>query len=192
MSRWPHRCLVTMRPRALVLGLIVLTAGLTGCIGSDGGEGDGSGDDPIEPGSTPDGDENETTPATTERAWERETFNGTVTGFNVPGVGSGNVAPASENMQVTFQASSGIDVLYLNLTAEGGELRMNIADPDCQPGAFSTCEEQVETSGGEASYANETATSGEWNVRIFSNDPVAVQVSYTLSVVQGVNATSSP
>lgn len=182
---------MTMRTHAFLVALLVLTGGLTGCIGSDGSD-DGADDDPIEPGSTPDGDGNETTPATTERTWERETFNGTVTGFNVPGVGSGNVAPASENMQITFQASSGIDVLYLNLTAEGGELRMNIADPDCDATATSTCEEQVETSGGEASYVNETPAGGEWSVRVFSSDPVAAQVPYTLSVVQGVDATPPP
>lgn len=173
-----------MNARALLLAAVLVTAGFAGCIG-----GDDASDDEGEFAST-----NETDPANEtdeqpapQRTWTNETFEGEITGFNAVAVSATN----GDNMQ-TFAAETGIDVLYLNLTAEGGALNMWIGGPDCDVSGnqIPGCADEASTSSGEASYVNETPDAGEWQVRLAVGDPVGVQVSYTLDVVQGLNATA--
>lgn len=176
-----------MSARAWLLGLLVLSAGLAGCIGDGEGEETetSASDDPI------DADANETDGGADEadasRTWTNETFEGQISGFNILVLSGTN----GDAMQ-TFTAETGIDVLFLNLTAEGGAVDMTIGDPDCDVSGnqIPPCAETTSTSGGEASYVNETPTSGEWQVRLAVGDPVGAQVSYTLNAVQGINATA--
>jgi hypothetical protein len=172
-----------MRWSVFLVAALVLT---TGCLGM-GGDDATSTDDTAEPAT----DDNATSEDEPEQAspeptieWRNETYEGTVTGTTVftPGATS-----EGDGQSFTFDAAPGIQTLFVNLTAEGGELTMNVAGPDCE--INSPCEESVETSGGEAQYVNETPTSGEWNVRFFV-EPAGAQVDYTANVVQGVNATT--
>lgn len=173
-----------MRTKAILAGLIVLTAGLAGCIGSDGDESDTSTNDPIEPGSVPEDDGNETADEPVERSWTSETLEGSITGVALPGVGSF----AQGDVAQSFTAPEGVDELYLNLTADS--VQMTIGGPDCDiSGDFvPPC---AETVGGGDSYHNETPASGEWQLEFQPDGPVAQEASYTVDVVQAVNATDA-
>ncbi len=171
-----------MRTHALLLGLIVLTAGLAGCIGSGDDGGDGSGDDPIEPSNTTDpgdGTGEDAAPAT--RSWTNETIEGSVDGVSAPGVASFSTGDVSQS----FTAPSGVDVLYLNLTADS--VQMTIGGPDCDIGG-NTVPPCAETISGGETYRNETPSSGEWQLEFQPSGPVAQGASYTVDVVQGVLA----
>lgn len=171
-----------MRRIAWLLIALALTAGCLGMGEEEPTDAETNAQDPPEPQDEP--ETNETGNATLQRTWTRDTYEGSVTGTGVPfGL---TVVPLSENNNVNFQAEEGIQVLYLNLTTEGGELQMAVGGPGCEANAG--CEESVTTSDGEAQYANETPAPGEWSVRMFPADPVAHSVSYTLEVTQGVEA----
>lgn len=177
--------------RVALLAMVVLTAGCIG-LGDDGED--------AEPASEDGPDEmDEDTPedgaAASEASgltWENETYEGSVTGVTLPGAGSLTVAPLSENNAISFTTTDGVETVVLNLTADGGALQMNIAPPGCESGtAGAACEESVTTEGGEAQYTNASAEPGEWGVTFFAGEPAAAQVSYTLDVTQGVQASAS-
>lgn len=173
-----------MNARALLLAVVLLSAGLAGCVGDDGSEDDG---EFASTNETQPANETDDRPAEPRRTWTNETLEGEISGFNAVAV-SGTMG---DNLQ-TFSAESGIAVLYLNLTAEGGAVDMWIGGPDCDVSGnqIPGCADEASTSSGEASYVNETPAAGEWQVRLAVGDPVGAQVSYTLDVVQGLNATA--
>lgn len=171
--------------RSLLMVALLLAGGLAGCVGDDGSPDEETGTEPAsvdEPSPA-----NETEEADVERTWTNETFEGQLTGVNGVVVSATN----GDTMQ-TFTAETGIDVVYLNLTADGGAVQMTIGGPDCDVSGnqIPPCAETVTTSGGEASYVNETPAEGEWQLRFSVGDPAGAQVSYTVDVVQGVNATA--
>lgn len=120
--------------------------------------------------------------------WQTETFEGTIVGASIPGVGSTAPSPPSEGQSFSFQADQDIEILYVNLTTEGGELAMYVAEPGC--GFNEGCEEIIDSEDGEAQYFNETPDSGEWHVRFFPQDIVTTGVDYTAEVAQGINVTA--
>lgn len=166
-----------MKGRALLLGLLVLASGCLG-IGSDEAE---ESDEDIDAQDTNETDTQEDVEEVNRTEWSTETYEGSISGtsFFAP-------SPPSEGQSFSFSAESGIQTLFINVTTEGGDLTMYVADPDCQPGPDTTCEETVETSSGEGQYVNESAEPGEWNVRFFPSDPVANDVAYTAEVAQGI------
>lgn len=170
--------------RSILVGLLLLTAGLAGCIGSD---------EPADATETPSDQASEDDPASSngttdgpvQRTWTNETFEGQISGISAGGMS----ATQGDGMQ-TFTAEQGIEVLFLNLTAEGGAVEMTVGGPDCDVSgnAIPSCAETTSTSSGEASYTNETPVEGEWQVRLSVGDPAGAQVSYTLEVLQGIVA----
>lgn len=170
--------------RSTILAALLLAGGFAGCIGDDGSS-DQAGNDPASVDETD--PENDTEEAELERTWTNETFEGQITGVNAMAASTTN----GDTMQ-TFTAATGIDVVYLNLTAEGGAVEMTIGGPGCDVSGnqIPACAETVSTSGGEASYVNETPAEGEWQLRFSVGDPAGAEVSYTVDVVQGVDATA--
>lgn len=167
--------------RALLLSALLLTAG---CLGFGDDEEDldaDSADEDLE--AADDEDETQTGELQNETVWETETYEGTVTGtfFLAP-------APPSDGQSFQFQAKDSIQTLYINLTTEGGDLTMHVADPDCSVNGG--CEEQVETEGGEGQFTSQAPASGEWNVRFFPTDTVTTGVDYTADVAQGLEVTA--
>lgn len=181
-----------MRARALLLGMVLVTGALAGCIGGDEeASPDGADGEAVEPGSsngTANASANVSQPET-RTTWETSTEEGTVTGASAPGVGAVTVQPASDNTAIEFTAADGIQELYLNLTTEGAELSMSIDSPSCEPGGFQAGCETADTSGGEASYHNASAEAGTWTVAVFAQDPVVAQASFTLEIAQAVETT---
>lgn len=170
-----------MKGRALLLVVLMATAGCLGLGEEDAPEAEpGSQDlDPEDEDPT-----NETEEPTYVRTWTRETYEGWVTGTGAPfGL---TIVPLSENNQMHFQAEEGVERLHLNLTVEDGELEMLVGGPDCE--ANSGCEDRVTTSDGEAAYTNETPEPGEWRIRLFPADPVALESAFELKVAQAILA----
>jgi hypothetical protein len=164
-----------MRWQALLLAALVLTSG---CLGMGGDEANDTQDLDTQDTETTNTTDEDPEP-TNRTEWSKETFEGTITGttFLAP-------SPPSEGQSFTFTAQSGIETLFVNVTTDGGDLRVLVAGPDCE--INSACEEETQTEGGEGQYVNESAAPGEWDVRLFPADPVAAQVGYTADVVQGI------
>lgn len=166
-----------MRWEAIALAALLLT---TGCIGL--GDDAGDEDEDIDAQDVDeDPDENETEEPVTSVEWSNDTYEGAITGtsFFAP-------SPPSEQQSFAFEVANGTQGLVINLTTEGGDLSMNVADPECTPGPEATCEETVATEDGEAEFTVESPQGGEWNVRFFPSDPVANDVAYTADVAQGL------
>ncbi len=169
-----------MYGRAFTLGLLLVTAAFAGCIGSDG--------DGVEPADV-DGEDadvdDEQLPQQNVTSWQNATVEGTVTGANV----GGNALTAhdqSENTVVEFTAEPGVQQVFLNVTTDGSEIMLSINAPDCEPGDTQAGCESLSTSGGEASYLNETPQEGTWQITVFPDEPALVDATFQIDILQAV------
>jgi hypothetical protein len=152
-----------MRWSAVLAALLLVTAG---CLGS-------SDDDGV---PSADGDDEDTGPQTT---WETVTRSGTVSGAGTP---AGSVSQGGGNM-ATWTVPQDTRIMYLNLTAEGGELSMQYG-PDCNTEDTVECEYQTTTEDGEAREIVEDPAADGWEAYLFiEND--AGEVDWELTATMG-------
>lgn len=180
-----------MQPRRLLLlALVVGSVTVAGCLGDagpapvsggdgadGGGGGGGGGGGDGAPGDGADGN------ITRDATWDNTTASGTIL-LSANAVVAATT-PAGGNT-ATFQVDDGTLELSLVLNTSGGptgaDLQMLIADPECDPGPMVDCEEAETTSGGQATFEAAEPMEGEWSIRIFAGDPVAIQADWELTV----------
>lgn len=151
-----------MRWRALLAALLVLAAG---CLSPDSEDAAPS-DDAQEPGSSTD--------------WETVTRSGTVSGVGTP---AGSVSQGGGNT-ATWTVPEDTRILYLNVTADGGELSIEYG-PDCTTEDAVECGNEATTEDGEARLVHEGPTAAGWEAYFFlEND--AGEVDWELTATVGV------
>lgn len=151
-----------MRWSLLLVGLLVVTAG---CLGMD--------DEDV--GTDTDGAE--TGPTT---SWETVTRSGTVSGVGTP---AGSVSQGGGNM-AAWSVPGDTRILYLNVTAEGGELSIEYG-PDCNTEDTVECGNEASTEDGEARLVHEQPNATGWEAYFFlEND--AGEVDWELTATMGV------
>lgn len=156
---------MSMRWAVLIGALLVLTAG---CLGSS--------DDDGPTDTQPDVEEDEG-PST---QWETVDRSGTVTGVGTP---AGSVSQGGGNT-ATWTVPSDTRIMYLNVTADGGELSIEYG-PDCNTEDTVECQYQASTEGGEAQEVLEDPAASGWEMYFFlQND--AGEVDWTLEATVGV------
>lgn len=184
-----------MRLVALLMALLMLTAGCLGFGGDDADsdandqlpDGDGDTNDTSEDNqnaSTSEGDDHEHEPEP-EAHWDNRT--GEVEGTNLVVQSDGM---AEEQIELPETTST----FEVNLTAEEGELDAELYPPECEeqddePGedcshSLSTYESGTETTqpdGGTATWSTEGPDPGTWTLRMWKADAGSSSVPYTLS-----------
>lgn len=151
---------------SLVLAAALLIVS-TGCVGSqDEGQ------------NRPDvGPEEDQGPRT---SWETVTREGTVSGVGTP---AGSVSQGGGNM-AAWNVPENSRILYLNVTAEGGELSVEYG-PDCTTEDTVQCGNQASTEDGEVRLVHEQPNATGWEAYFFiEND--AGEVDWELTATMGV------
>lgn len=178
--------------RAWILGLVLVTAGLAGCLGGDD-EGDpadpAAEDDPLE-------DDNET-----EQEGEPEDvgpnvtttwFNSSVQGQSLPGTGPFCVSACDNSM--TFQVPNGTTGLLVELAWEADAsmmLDVDVPSEECQPEPGGDCPPE-QTSGGEGLLEvrltdESQIPAGEWSASVWAEDSPSEAVAFTLAATTFVD-----
>lgn len=187
-----------MRAAALLMGLLLLTAGCLG-MGEDDPEGTedegapDAGDEPEDqqPSEDENGDSDDQTgdhehEAQPEAHWDNRT--GEVAGTNLVVESQGEAAVEEIELPNTTTAFA------FNLTAEEGELDIELYPPGCEesddePGedcseSFATHDSQAEMlqpDGGSAEWSTESPDTGTWTLRMWKADAGQTAVPYSVS-----------
>lgn len=153
-----------MRWSAALAVVLLVTAG---CLGSTDEDSLRTADDDTEDGA----------PTTT---WETVTRSGTVTGAGTP---AGSVSQGGGN-QATWTVPQDARIMYLNLTADGGELSMEYG-PDCNTEDTVECEHSASTENGELAEVVEDPAASGWEAYLFLENDVG-EVDWQLQATIGV------
>lgn len=153
-----------MRWSAVLAAVLLVTAG---CLGSTDEDSIPSADDDTE-------DED---PRTT---WETVTRSGTVTGAGTP---AGSISQGGGN-QATWSVPQDTRTLYLNVTADGGQLSIDYG-PDCNTQDTVQCEHSASTEDGEARLVHEMPNATGWEAYVFIQNN-AGEVDWQLQATMGV------
>ncbi|HVL87126.1 MAG TPA: hypothetical protein VM681_03825 [Candidatus Thermoplasmatota archaeon] len=167
-----------------VLAMLLAAPFLAGCLG---GEAPGEPVDPatqdptggVNPGDAADEVDNATEDAS-EYVWKKQEYSGTIVT-----VGPVNAPSASQTVQ-RFEAGEETREILLDVTTQGGDVMVLVADPDCSPN--SGCEDSFSTSAGSGQYSIKTPKAGEWTIRFFGNAIGPAQIQWKMMVSQEVPA----
>ena len=179
-------------------GLLLGAAAVAGCSGDDNksdvqsvststhtgiGDSSASGSVSVGPGGAA-GAGNVTTPegnASARTSWSYDNRSGTISGN-----GAFVNVPFTEEEKFTLQ--NGTVSLYLNLTAEGHELRVSVRAPGC---ADEACATEAETQSGSASLSFPNPVEGDY-VAVLQLDGVGpVSADYTLEIATQVTGAAA-
>lgn len=174
---------------AVLVGLVLMTAGLAGCLGG----GDDGGGDAIEPGTT-DGDEDPDGVDETVAAGPRivnESHEGTTQGAQVPVAGTFCLGSCENTLP--FSVASNATAIVVELAWEGGDnLILDLVHPvgeTCEPvvpGVLVDCR-QAEANGAsplriELTDQETLSTTGEWTARAWAEASPQAAVPFAMYV----------
>lgn len=175
-----------MRAAALLMGVLMLTAGCIGMGGDDSETSANGGTVDANTSSTPaTQDANHSHDPAPEPHWDNRT--GEISGTNAVFLsnGIGNETIEIPDTSKTFEVT---------LTAEDGELDGELYPPECEEDdnthgedcshsidTFNGTQGQTAKDGGTATFSTEDPDAGNWTLRLFKSDPGNNDVPYTIT-----------
>lgn len=169
------------RLHALLVAVLLATAALAGCVGSDDGEDAGS--QSTDDATAPEGDGDASPQASgNDTALEEDSseVTGTIVGAGAAGCAF-NLQPASDQ-PATFTVADDAEHLEVSLAFDGvGDVCANLYSPSQELG--DDPEAQLSTTG-ETNWSTEDPEGGEWTVYLYGDGVGPVEGSYTVGTVQ--------